>query len=541
MKLWRPDVTCFGEFYETIKIDFTHMRFNVLSMTVLFCVSFVNAQKYEDRANFYYKVQNYGRAIKDFEREIKKQPVNEDINAKLADCYLSSNIDKAAALPYTTFMVKTDSTSETVLNQAKALFYNQKFDEALVNLDWVKRKSKPDDDDYKEAVLYESWLQNARVLLKHPLDVTFINLGSEINTKMSEINPYVSPEEDVLLFSSDKRFHSYAGVNYFNVYLSLRSNNEWSKLKTAGKSINSPYDEMIAGFMPEDNKVFIFHNQKGTEKVGVTDYLGKTRFTELEDLEKTINSKGGHYGVWLTPSKDTILFSAETKEGDLDLYYSIKLPEGNYGEPRELSQNINTTGDENFPVLTNDGKRLYFSSNGSASMGGADLFYSDYDENKKEWSKPINMGYPVNDMYDNFTITWASSERYAYVSAVRPEGYGERDIYKIVFKEKPAAPMIIKAQVLAQCALGDTLLDKKMNVELLDSISGHLVGEYKCTGDSANFVMILNPGHYKVNFMSNKVCCYSQFIYIPEMWFNAIPEKWVFRLPKPQENVINEN
>ncbi len=516
------------------------MRLILISVVLVISTVEIVGQKYEDRGDLYYKVGNYSRAIRDFERELKKQPVSESLNAKLANCYLLSNVDKAAALPFTTFMVKTDSTEENVLNQAKALFYNHKFDKALADLNWVKVHCKPESDEYKEAVRYEQWLLNAQALLKHPLDVTFINLGSEVNTKLSEINPYVTTQEDLLLFSSDKRYHSYAGANYFNVCLAARNHNKWEKSKTIGSAINSPYDEMVAGFVPDGSKVFVFHNQKGDEKIGVANYLGKTRFSELEEFGKPINSKGGRFGVWLTQSQDTILFSAETDKGDLDLYYAIKLPDGEYGDPRSISENINTDGDENFPVLVNNGKRLYFSSDGTQSMGGADLFYSDYDDVKRQWSKPVNLGYPVNDMYDNYNITWVDDHRYAYVSAVRPEGYGERDIYKLVFNEVEARPIVIKGQVVQESEVGDLLLDASMSIELIDSINGGLLGRYKCTGDSANFVMILDPGHYKLNFNSNDHCCHSEFIYIPEMWFDAIPEKWVFRLPKAQENAIND-
>ena len=64
-----------------------------------------------------------------------------------------------------------------------------------------------------------------------------------------------------------------------------------------------------------------------------------------------------------------------------------------------------------------------------------------------EWGAPINLGYPINDTYDNFTISFINGERHAYVSAIRPEGLGARDIYKIVYNQTEAYEAIIKGEM----------------------------------------------------------------------------------------------
>ena len=122
-----------------------------------------------------------------------------------------------------------------------------------------------------------------------------------------------------------------------------------------------------------------------------------------------LDQKGGEYGVWMTQNLDTIYFSAETAKGDNDIFYALKLPSGEWGYARALPGRVNSSYNEDFPMLSKDGKRLYFSSDNEKSMGGHDLFYSEWNQSLKEWGAPINLGYPINDTYDNFTISFRNN------------------------------------------------------------------------------------------------------------------------------------
>jgi len=78
---------------------------------------------------------------------------------------------------------------------------------------------------------------------------------------------------------------------------------------------------------------------------------------------------------------------------------------------------------------------LYFCSEGHSSMGGYDLFTTTWDADTNKWSAPRNMGYPINTAGDEKTITFANEGKLAYISALRPGGFGNLDIYRITFPE----------------------------------------------------------------------------------------------------------
>jgi outer membrane protein OmpA-like peptidoglycan-associated protein len=104
---------------------------------------------------------------------------------------------------------------------------------------------------------------------------------------------------------------------------------------------------------------------------------------------------------------------------------------GDFGPAKSLGGNINTKYDDDSPYLSKDGKTLYFSSRGHNTMGGYDIFKSEYDEAGRKWGPAQNMGYPINTPDDDSYYRLSPDGSYAYLSSYRIGGYGEKDIYTI--------------------------------------------------------------------------------------------------------------
>lgn len=106
----------------------------------------------------------------------------------------------------------------------------------------------------------------------------------------------------------------------------------------------------------------------------------------------------------------------------MDLYM-IKVDEtGKWSGPINLGPVINTRGNEKTPFLHTDSRTLYFSSDGHPGMGGYDIFYTKMDENGI-WSKPVNIGYPINTEKDEHGLIVSLDGKYAYMSGGK-EGEG---------------------------------------------------------------------------------------------------------------------
>lgn len=222
----------------------------------------------------------------------------------------------------------------------------------------------------------------------------------------------------------------------------------------------------------------------------------------------------------MTAGQDTIYYSAESDNGATDLYYAMKLPDGNWGYGRPVKGAVNTPYNENFPVLSADGKRLYFSSDNEWSMGGYDLFVSELNTATGDWGKPVNVGYPINDTYDNFTISWVNGKRHAYVSSIRPEGYGFRDLYKVVFKDTEPCNSVMKCEIRLKQERKEVIPDFIPSVTVTDTLH-NLVGTYKVLKDSADCLLVLTPGYYLLKIESDQTEPFEQLLEIPEKWYSG--------------------
>jgi outer membrane protein OmpA-like peptidoglycan-associated protein len=110
---------------------------------------------------------------------------------------------------------------------------------------------------------------------------------------------------------------------------------------------------------------------------------------------------------------------------------------GRWGEAQNLGSIINTKYDEEGVFMHPDGKTLYFSSKGHNSMGGYDIFKTVYENGT--WSKPENIGYPINTAGDDVFFSVSASGIHGYYSSAKPGGKGKQDVYIVTFlgPEKP--------------------------------------------------------------------------------------------------------
>ena len=75
-------------------------------------------------------------------------------------------------------------------------------------------------------------------------------------------------------------------------------------------------------------------------------------------------------------------------------------------------------------------RRCISRSRGHNTMGGYDIFKSEWDDGRK-WGPAQNMGYPINTPDDDSYYRLSPDGSYAYLSSYRIGGYGEKDIYTI--------------------------------------------------------------------------------------------------------------
>lgn len=112
-------------------------------------------------------------------------------------------------------------------------------------------------------------------------------------------------------------------------------------------------------------------------------------------------------------------------KGDLDIWMLEKMDEF-WGEPKNLQEPVNSTGNEWYPTLASDGT-LYFGSDRPGGKGRTDLYRCKYVAGK--YQTPENLGDAINTKHDEFEPYIAPNQNYLIFMAGRPDGFGGFDLF----------------------------------------------------------------------------------------------------------------
>lgn len=449
---------------------------------------------------------------------IKKRGYSFEACLRIAEDYLESSTEQRKAIPYLEYVISNDQTNNIDLHYmiAEAYYYNNSFDLAVKSINKYIEKQK-DSKLKKAAKLKLGVYENARRLATDPLNVVLMNMGPNINTKYNEINPFVSSYDNMLVYSSNR------GTDY-NIYVCKKNKAKtaWQKSKLAGNWVNTVNDEFVAGLSNTGDKLFVHYNQvSGFEDINMSK-RSKGLYRELEDPGPGINTIYREEGACISNSGDTLFFASDRDGGfgGFDIYYCMKLPDESWGPPLNMGQSINTPLDENYPNLSIDGTKLYFASKGHNSIGGFDIFYTTFDVNSNVWVNPVNVGYPINNAYDNTSLTFTENGRYAYLSTVDKNTYGDFDIYKVIFMDNNPDFLIVKAQVFIN-ENGEKIPfnTEEENLSITVYKSDETYGIYSFNKHKNSFILALIPGHYIIEISSNHFEHYRKKITINENYY----------------------
>ena len=389
-----------------------------------------------------FTASKYKNALSIYLELFKTDSQNVEYNYRIGFCYLETSINKKAAMKY----LETANQSKNVKKEwiyylGLACMYNENWDEAI---HWFKNfknvtRSKLIKDFLNPDRMIEMCI-NGKDLCANPVNCVFRNAGKNINLSYPDYNPFISADGNSLIFTSRRKgnagnFIEELGTYTSDIYWSQRKDLVWTKAKNVGANINSEWDEETVGFSSMGECIYVYYdNEEAFADLGKSTLKGKI-WQKTETLPNGVNSLQYEGGACSTLDGNTIYFSSSRKDGfgGSDLWMIKREKNGVWGIATNMGNNINSSYDEDSPFLSLDGKKLFFSSKGWNSMGGFDIFCSTWNEREKNWSIPVNIGFPLNDADDNNFISFTGSERFAYLSALRPDGFGDRDIYEVEF------------------------------------------------------------------------------------------------------------
>jgi outer membrane protein OmpA-like peptidoglycan-associated protein len=275
---------------------------------------------------------------------------------------------------------------------------------------------------------------NAVVAMNEPVPASIGNLG-QINFTHEEIYNMV--------LSHDMKTLAYMGKNpfYNGIYVSRNVDGLWTRPLGINASIVSEGNMDVVGLSADGNTMLLAVTDEFSSNI-YKSVFADNRWYPAESMGKPINSRYFESHASFSPDGKSIYLTSNRNGsvGAMDVFRSDLQEDGSWGTPVNLGENINTPLNEETPVISPDGKRIYFSSQGHNSIGGFDVFYADLQEDGS-WGEAQNLGYPLNTTDDDFTLipTGFQDNGIAYIFANgQPE---QRPLFKFEIIDREATPV----------------------------------------------------------------------------------------------------
>ena len=166
-------------------------------------------------------------------------------------------------------------------------------------------------------------------------------------------------------------------------------------------------------------------------------------------VPNVLDSLAGSYSraMYVPSGSKTIFFSAPDQNGIRNIY-TTSYADSLWSVPTLLNEEMTSASDEIYPMLSQDGKSLYFASKGLYGVGGFDIYISRWDEESGDWSAPVNMGFPYSSPANDFLLVGSLDGKYLTFASDRDCSEDSVNVYVI---EQESVP--VRSAVTAPGAL----------------------------------------------------------------------------------------
>lgn len=155
--------------------------------------------------------------------------------------------------------------------------------------------------------------------------------------------------------------------------------------------------------------------------------------------------------VYVPDGSRDIYYSAKDEEGIRNIY-ATHLADSLWSVPALINEQLTSSSDEIYPMLSPDGQSLYFASKGLYGMGGYDLYVSQWNKETGDWDVPVNMGFPYSSPYDDFLFVNTEDGKYSIFASNRECGRDSVTIYVLEYDGMPVRKAVTEVDELRELA-----------------------------------------------------------------------------------------
>ena len=369
------------------------MRQLVYISLIFFCVS--NSAVSQDKhlfkktfldAEFLFMTEEFGKAAYVYEELLKTDPENANLHFLIGACYLSIYGEKVKAIPHLEKAVldmtpgyregsykERSAPREALFALGRAYHINEEFDKAIEQYEsyrgiMIKRRFA--DVEYVNNQIKSCEL--AKSMIQRPLDVQYLRLSEEVNKFPANYNPVVSFDDSTMIYMTDQ--------SDFRAIMTTRKvpGGGWKEPRNINEEIGSDGDCYPTSISANGKELYLVKKDAYGSDIYIS-YLKGHRFTRMIKLNDKINTEYFETHACISRNGKFLYFTSDRPGGygGLDIWVAGTTEAGDWGEPRNLGPKVNSHYSEETPFLTSHGSKLFFSSQGHATMGGYVLFVAE--------------------------------------------------------------------------------------------------------------------------------------------------------------------
>jgi hypothetical protein len=443
----------------------------IIALSCLFFPRF-SAQEITDpeelfsEGEFFFLAGEYREALYYYLQLLDKYPDNANFNFKAGMTYLQIPGQEQRAIPYlekaiTQTSIKYKKRLYTESNAPHYAYYylgnayriNNELDKALDTY-----QTFMDSEDFEgnyNLDIVETEVracERAKIIQDVPINLQKTRLDPPINSETDNYAAVLSADGNTMVFITQQKF--YDAIN-----LSRKINGIWTEPEVLNPQVGSDGDMYPTSLSSDGTELYLVKRTDTNDDIYLSIHSGLF-WSRAQPLNENINTRSDETHASISGDGQTLYFTSDRRGGygKLDVYRSQRLNNNEWGPATNMGPFINTDLDEETPFITEDGKRLYFSSKGHFNMGGYDIFFTDLLEDNT-WNDAINIGFPLNTTGDDLFYF--------------PVGNGEKGYYSIRTKEEPFASDIYYIEILERGAFnaglpGPSIFRDDFNLKVID-------------------------------------------------------------------------
>jgi len=499
-------------------------------------------------AERYFGIRNYEEALPLYLKGIESGERDPMVHYKTGVCYEKSvEIDQQIkAIPYFEYALKNTNTlpASVYYDLGNLYLKDENLEKAIDS--FTKFRDRSNKSDKKAMALAEQALDkcsNAVVFMSVPRNTKVTRMNSIVNTRYTEYNPVVSADEGVLAFTAlrPNTGKTRSGDKFIEeIYISYNQSGSWTEPVVV--PVASDFNVGTAGISPDGQRMMIFMggiNDPGS--IFMIDRAGES-WSKPSLLANTINTpKYLESTASITPDGKVLYFASDRLggQGGLDIYKIERKDDGSWTSPANLGAAVNTPDNEDAPFIHPDQRTLFFTSDGHNSMGGRDIFKTMQIDG--HWTRPENMGYPVNTTANDNYFTLIADGTRGYFSSDRKGGQGGQDIYYIDMPEESRnIPLTMLKGRILNAETGEPM---KTKIYVIDNETDKkLAFVYDPDPETGDYLVILPPSkNYDIIVESEGFLPYTLNIHIPnQSYFYELYQQINLRTIKQFDVVVGQ-